>query len=303
MNDAKQNSILVVDDQNLNIMALTHILSQEYTVYAAKNGPNAIKAAEKHLPDVILLDIIMPEMDGYTVITALKNSEVTKNIPVIFLTGLSNTDNGEKGLVLGAADYITKPFSPAIVKLRVANQIKMINQLRMIERLSMIDQLTELPNRRSCDIRLKFEWNRARREQSQISILVIDVDGFKSYNDTYGHSAGDECIKTIAGILSKNTARADDFVARYGGDEFAVVLPNTEEDGARMMAEKILEDIRSCAMNSEKNGVVNTTTVSIGVTTGNVKSTHRADDYILRADELLYKSKQGGRDRCTFGRL
>jgi len=127
-----KHSVLVVDDESSNILALTHILGPEYTVYAAKNGRNAIEAAETHLPDVILLDILMPEMDGYAVLSALKNSEKTQNIPVIFVTGLSGADDEQKGLALGASDYITKPFSPAIVKLRVRNQIQIVNQIRLI---------------------------------------------------------------------------------------------------------------------------------------------------------------------------
>ena len=132
MDNPRKNSVLVVDDEGSNILALTHILSPDYTVYAAKNGENAIEAAKKYLPDVILLDIIMPEMDGYTVLAALKDSDTMGNIPVIFITGLSNAADEEKGLSLGAADYISKPFSPAIVKLRVLNQIKIINQTRLI---------------------------------------------------------------------------------------------------------------------------------------------------------------------------
>jgi len=132
MSESKKNSVLIVDDDNTNIMMLTHILSPDYTVYVVKNGEAGIKAADKHLPDVILLDIMMPEMDGYAVLEALKNSGKTRNIPVIFITALSHEDNEEKGLALGAADYITKPFSPVIVKLRVRNQIKIINQMRLI---------------------------------------------------------------------------------------------------------------------------------------------------------------------------
>jgi len=139
MSEDKKNSVLVVDDENSGIMALTDILSPEYAVYAAKSGQNAIAAAEKHLPDVILLDIMMPEMDGFAVIAELKKSEKTRNIPVIFITGLSDIGDEEKGLALGASDYITKPFSPAIVKLRVRNQIVIINQMR----LSFEKKLTE----------------------------------------------------------------------------------------------------------------------------------------------------------------
>ena len=132
MDEIKKNSILIVDDENANIMSLTHILGPHYIVYAAKNGQKAIEAVEKYLPDAVLLDIIMPEMDGYAVIAALKSSDKTQNIPVIFITGLSSPDDEEKGLSLGAVDYISKPFSSAIVKLRVENQIKIINQTRLI---------------------------------------------------------------------------------------------------------------------------------------------------------------------------
>jgi len=132
MGETKKNSVLVVDDENSNIMALTHILSSDYIIYAAKSGQKAIEAAERYLPDVILLDIVMPEMDGFAVIAVYKNSEKLMNIPVIFITGLSDPDDEEKGLSLGAVDYIGKPFSPAIVKLRVQNQIKIINQTRLI---------------------------------------------------------------------------------------------------------------------------------------------------------------------------
>ncbi|MDR2531272.1 MAG: response regulator [Oscillospiraceae bacterium] len=132
MNEPQKSSVLVVDDENLNIMVLTHILNADYTVYAAKDGASAIKAAEKYLPDIILLDIMMPEMDGYAVITELKKSEKTKNIPVIFVTVLNYADDEEKALTLGAADFITKPFSSEVVKLRVQNQLKIIDQTRLI---------------------------------------------------------------------------------------------------------------------------------------------------------------------------
>ena len=132
MDEIKKNSILIVDDENSNIMALTYILGSDYTIYAAKNGKNALAAAEKHLPDVILLDIVMPEMDGYMVLAALKESEITRHIPVIFISGLHSSDDEEKGVALGAADFIGKPFSPAIVKLRVSNQIRIINLMRLV---------------------------------------------------------------------------------------------------------------------------------------------------------------------------
>ncbi|MDR2531270.1 MAG: diguanylate cyclase [Oscillospiraceae bacterium] len=300
MSEPSKNSVLVVDDQNSNIMALTQILNPDYKVYAAKNGLNAIAAAEKHLPDIILLDIMMPEMDGYAVITALKNSEKTKNIPVIFITGLSKPDDEEKGLTLGAADYVTKPFSPSIVKLRIQNQIKMLDQLRIIERLSMLDQLTEIPNRRSFDNQLHLEWRKAAREQQPVSVLFLDVDKFKNYNDSFGHQQGDVALQTIAATLTHTLKRAGDFAARWGGEEFAVLLPNTSLSGSL----EIAEQIRKCVQATEipcPDKAAAYVTVSIGVNTQEYGQDGTMEEFISGADKGLYQAKEDGRNRvCHF---
>ena len=165
------------------------------------------------------------------------------------------------------------------------------------------DPLTGIYNRRFFDETLSRSLSTLSRSGGTLSLMMIDIDFFKNFNDTYGHSAGDDCIKTIAKILSGSVSRTDDFVVRYGGDEFAVVLPNSDEDGARMIAEKMLDNIRSCEICCNVFGATCTVTISIGVTTGKVKPRHRAGDFILRADELLYKSKQAGRNRYTFGLL
>ena len=297
MEENGRNSILIVDDENSNIIMLSHILSQDYTVYAAKNGHDAILAAEKYLPDIILLDIIMPgEMDGYAVITKLKTSEKTSEIPVIYITDLSNIEDEEKGLSLGASDYITKPLSPSIVKLRVLNQMKILTQLRTIEQLSMLDQLTNLPNRRNFDGRLNKEWDRAKREQKPISILVMDVDKFKNYNDTYGHQQGDVALQMVAKIITRSLKRPTDFASRWGGEEFIALLPNTELAGALSIA----EDIRCSTENSEihhSNGLMSKVTVSIGVNTQIPFRDSMYDEFIAQADKALYKAKETGRNR------
>ncbi|MDR2558736.1 MAG: diguanylate cyclase [Oscillospiraceae bacterium] len=300
MDESKRNSVLIVDDQNSNIMALTQILSSDYTIYAAKNGQGAIKAAEKHLPDIILLDILMPEMDGYAVISALKNSEETQNIPVIFITGLSKVDDEEKGLALGAADYITKPFSSGIVKLRVRNQIKMLDQLRIIERLSMIDKLTELPNRRSFDVQLNAEWRRTERERQPVSILFIDLDFFKKYNDTFGHQQGDVALQTMAVYLKKSLKRASDFAARWGGEEFAVLLPNMKPGDSLIIAEQIRKCIEDMEIPCSDKAAAKIT-ASIGINTREYGCSRTIDDFINGADKALYTAKNNGRNRvCHF---
>jgi len=295
MGEIKENSVLIVDDQNSNIMALTQILSSDYTIYAVKSGRGAITAAEKHSPDIILLDIMMPEMDGYDVISALKSAETTQNIPVIFITGLSKVDDEEKGLALGAADYITKPFSSGIVKLRVKNQIKMLDQLRIIEQLSMLDKLTELPNRRSFDAQLNSEWRRMERERKPISILFIDVDNFKIYNDTFGHQQGDIALQTIATALKQMLKRGGDFAARWGGEEFAVLLPGVDLKDSL----EIAEQIRKCIEDAEipcPNKAAAKVTVSIGINTREDGYKRTIDEFINGADKALYTAKKNGRN-------
>ena len=299
--DKVKHSVLIVDDQEASIAVLNHILSQEYKVYTADNGEKGIEAAENYMPDVILLDILMNGMDGYAVITELKKSEKTKNIPVIFITSLSGDINEEKGLALGAADYISKPFSGAIVKLRVRNQIKIIEQLRTIERLSMLDQLTDLPNRRSFENRLNAEWGRALRENLPISILVIDVDRFKIYNDTYGHQQGDIALQAFAKIFTQALKRPSDFAARWGGEEFIVLLPNTDLNGALEIAEqirKITEETEIPVLGGPSASI----TVSIGVSVRSQGCAGTLDEFISGADSALYDAKKNGRNRvCYFG--
>jgi len=296
MDAAKKNSVLVVDNEESNIMALTHILNPEYIVYATKDSREAVEVAAENLPDVILLDIIMPEMDGYAVLNALKNTEKTRDIPVIFITGLNKIEDEEKGLNMGAADYISKPFSSMVVRLRVKNQIKMLNQLRLIESLSRIDQLTSIPNRRGFDNRMDMEWIRAIRENTFISLLMVDIDKFKIYNDTYGHLQGDRVLQAIAKTITQSLNRPGDYTVRWGGEEFVVLLPNTDLNGALTIAERIRLNISKtvipCIDGSETK-----VTVSIGVNTQTPQRDSSQDVFISEADKALYKAKESGRNR------
>ena len=293
----KKQTILIIDDENSNIIALNAILQPEFAVLAAKNGKAGLNAAKKHVPDIILLDIIMPEIDGFEIITELKKSEKTKNIPVIFISGLTNPEDEEKGLRLGAADYISKPFSPAIVKLRIKNQIKILNQMRLILKLSMTDRLTGLPNRRFFEGRLKAEWWRSKRENTPISILMVDVDNFKSYNDTYGHQQGDHALCAVADAFTKALKRSGDFTARWGGEEFIMLLPNTNLTGALEVAEQLRAYIEAveipCACDNSSTGV----TISIGVNTKPDDREISIEEFIGGADKALYAAKADGRNR------
>jgi diguanylate cyclase (GGDEF)-like protein len=232
------------------------------------------------------------------VLAALKKSEKTQKIPIIFITGLSSDEDEAKGLALDAADYITKPFAAKIVKLRVRNQMQIINQMRTIERLSMIDQLTEIPNRRSFDERLFLEWNQAIREKTPISILVMDVDKFKYYNDTYGHQQGDVVLKTVAKVFSQSIRRPADFVARWGGEEFTVLLPNTVAGGAMEVAETIRAAVENTVILCA-DGTETKVTISIGVFTQIPEQSCTIDTFITNADEALYTAKRTGRNKVV----
>ena len=300
MDKTTKNSILIVDDEKSNLMVLTHLLGQEYAVYTSKDGSDAINKARKLLPDLILLDIVMPELDGYEVLKALKSSAETENIPVIFITGLDSGEDEEKGLVLKAADYISKPFRAAIVKLRIGNQIQIINQMRTIEHLSMTDQLTNIPNRRSFDTRLNMEWRRAIREKSPISLLMIDVDKFKVFNDTYGHQQGDTVLQTVAAVYMRTIRRPGDFAARWGGEEFTVLLPDADTDGAVVVAELIRKNVEDTVIPCSDGGVTKVT-ISVGLNTEYPDTASSLDSFITRSDSALYAAKQNGRNRvCTY---
>jgi diguanylate cyclase (GGDEF)-like protein len=296
MGEENKNSLLIVDDDNISVKVLVDILSSEYTIYTAINGQNAIEKAKEYKPDLILLDIMMPDIDGYHTLSELKKDEETYRIPVIFLTALDSDEDEEKALSLNASDYITKPIKPMIVKLRVRNQIQIVNQIRTIERLSLIDQLTGIPNRRCFDERLQMEWKRAKREQTSISLLMIDLDKFKRINDTYGHQQGDIVLQTVVKTFQYAFNRPADFAARWGGEEFIVLLPNTSLSGAMNVAEKIRTAVEKTEI-PYYEGVIIKLTVSIGVNSLIPEQDSSINAFISNADKALYAAKEAGRNR------
>ena len=299
-NSTGKNSILIVDDEKANIIALTHILSPEYTIYAAKNGQDAIEVTKQHLPDVILLDILMPGMDGYEVLSFLKSEEETREIPVIFVTGLGSAENEEKGLTLGAADYVSKPISPAIVKLRVRNQIQILNQITAIKWHSITDQLTGVSNRRNFDYRLRLEWDRAVRDKTQLSFFLTDIDNFKNHNDTYGHLQGDATLQAVAQAIEQSLQRAIDFVARWGGEEFVVLLPDTDLPGAIQVAERARKGVEDALIPCDGGGVTQVT-ISIGVNACTPVQGASVRALIAGADRALYAAKKSGKNKvCGY---
>ena len=295
----KEFTILMTDDEKTNLDILGAILSPAYNLLISRSGVRALELAKEYKPDLILLDVLMPEMSGFEVIAKLKEDEGTANIPVIFITGLTSVEDEEKGFLLGAVDYITKPFNKAIVKARVNTHLKIVDQIRMIENIGLIDALTKISNRRGFEGRLNVEWSRASRERIPISILIMDIDKFKNYNDTYGHQQGDVALKAFAETVSRAQLRAVDFTARWGGEEFVVLLPGTDVIGASEVAERIRRNVEDSVIPTE-GGAETKITVSIGVNTIVPTPDESIDDFIKRADQALYKAKKTGRNRFVI---
>ncbi len=243
----------------------------------------------------------MPEMNGYEVCEKLKKDPLTSAIPIIFVTANSNIEEEIYGLEMGAADYISKPFSPAIAKIRVRNQIELKNIRDKLTHLTITDDLTGIANRRFFNAQLAHEWQRAVRSNHPLAIAMIDVDWFKKYNDHYGHQAGDYCLRQVAAVLASVTKREGDVVARYGGEEFAFILPMTNCKTALMLAENIckgLSDLELPHTLSEFGKV----TLSVGIAADVPTKNETAESLVRRADEALYNAKKQGRNRAVpFG--
>jgi diguanylate cyclase (GGDEF)-like protein len=293
-------SVLLVDDERSNLAVLNRILSPEYTVLTSKSGEEAISRAQKDAPDLILLDIMMPGMDGFETLTKLKDTPEAKDIPVIIVTGLSSEEDEERGFALGAVDYITKPFRSAIVQARVRTHMQIVRQMRTIEMLGLTDSLTGIANRRSFDSHLEREWRRCIRDESPISFLMMDLDKFKNYNDTYGHQQGDLLLKTVAQIFAAETRRPSDLAARLGGEEFGVLLPGTEMEGAIRIAENIRSNVEAARVLTD-DGRLTSITISIGVSSVVPQRGDSATAFTAKADEYLYVAKNSGRNRIYTG--
>jgi len=292
--------ILIVDDSPVNSHKLSTLLGSEYDIKTANNGRSALKIAAREKLDLILLDIMMPEMNGYEVCQKLKNDEILKDIPVVFITAKTEDESETYGLELGAVDYITKPFNPNIVKLRVKNQIQLKLQQDILSQMTLMDGLTQISNRRAFDAHLMREWKRAIRIGSSISMLLMDIDFFKQYNDNYGHIAGDDCLKRIASEVNFLHKRPLDLFARYGGEEFASILANTDLNGAKIIASKILACMSTLNIPHDYSSVANHVTCSIGIASLIPEHGMTHDQLIQKADHLLYQAKENGRNRMEY---
>lgn len=296
---AEMQKVLIVDDSATNRQMLGDLLKEDYTVLLGTSGEEGIEMARQHLPDVILLDVIMPDVDGYEVLRRLKEDARTSALCVVFITGLDRPEAEERGLRAGASDYVTRPFHPTVVKARVSLHMQVVRQRRMLESLANIDGLTELPNRRQFDAVLAAEWARSSRTGQPLSVAILDVDFFKRYNDHYGHAMGDHALQLVARSLRKRIQRPADLVSRYGGEEFVVVMPDTPIEGALEVAERLRLGIEGLGISHKRSSVAICLTVSTGVASRVSEALPSADALMQRADERLYRAKKAGRNRVV----
>jgi diguanylate cyclase (GGDEF)-like protein len=287
--------ILLADDSATDLRILGEILALDYDILVATSGETALEIARgPETPDLILLDVNMPGMDGYTACQKLKEDDLTRAIPVIFVTELEGPQAEIRGFDLGAVDYITKPYSTPVVLARIKLHIAFKQRTDILENLAFLDGLTGIANRRQFDRQLEKEWRRAARQEVPLSVLMIDIDHFKRFNDRYGHEAGDDCLRLVACTISGILKRPGDLVARYGGEEFAVILPDTDEKGACLVAEAIRLAVEALNLTCSSS-----VTISLGVTGDIPRRQGNLQDWINAADRALYRAKKAGRNQVS----
>lgn len=289
--------LLLVDDQPMNIRVLHQLFRYECDVHMATGGEQAIEVCKALLPDLILLDVVMEGMDGHEVCRRLKADPLTQDIPIIFLSANGEEDDEAIGLELGAVDYIGKPFNPMIVRARVKTHLTLKRQGDYLRSMAMLDGLTGVANRRKLEARLEAAWSQACRDNGPLSLIMIDVDYFKKYNDHYGHQRGDQCLRRLAMALAATLNRPYDLLARYGGEEFACLLPDTDLAGAERVAQKMLAAVAELRIEHLVSDVGPQVSLSLGVATVLASARLTPQELLRRADEQLYLAKAGGRAR------
>jgi len=290
----KKRTILAIDDNQTNLAVLkVHVRQMKHDILIAESGKSGLEMAVKFQPDLILLDIMMPVMDGYETCRRLKEDSRTANIPIIFLSAKDQSTDKISGLEMGAIDYITKPFDPGELRARVAIVFQMISLQEKLLAQANTDELTGVANRRSFREMLEREILQTKNFGHALSIVMIDIDHFKKVNDTYGHLGGDVILKQLAKLLSENVQKMD-IVARYGGEEFVIIMPNTAPDKAQLGAEKIRQLVEKYRWKLSTENVQ--VTISMGIDYIDATKTLSSEDLVRNADSALYLAKQRGRN-------
>lgn len=288
--------ILIVDDEISNIEIMSAVLEDEYEVCFATSGEEALTVALAVLPDLILLDVLMPGIDGYEVCLRLKKERLLADIPVMFTTGLNDQDAEVRGLSAGAIDYVTKPIQPVILRARAANHIELKRLRDQLAQMAVTDALTGLSNRRHLEQTLERETAKLGNTGEWLSVIMLDIDFFKLFNDTFGHPAGDRCLAMVGAALTRAVHLSTDLAARYGGEEFVCVLPGRDQDAAKLVAKEIQSQIHSLSIPHPESSVSSYVTVSLGIASACCLSDMSGSHWMAHADRQLYLSKRAGRN-------
>jgi len=297
MSALQNKTILIVDDTISNLDILSELL-EDYDVIESTNAKEALEIVNNEDVDLILLDIMMPDMDGYEVCQKLKENPKTTDIPIIFITAKTDEDSIEKAYDIGGADYITKPFKVKELLARVKRELQIQKLQDELKLLASTDPMTQLYNRRHFTQLSNQTINLARRNNQTISLIMLDIDKFKDINDTHGHQIGDEVIVSLSNILKQNT-RKDDIICRYGGEEFVIMLPNSSLDNTYKIAEDIREKVEKFYLEITKDVQLNFT-ISSGVSELSLEKENTLEIALKNADDALYKAKESGRNKVCL---
>lgn len=298
-----RGKILLVDDQVVNIKILHQLLQDDYDIYMARDGNQAIEMCKKVNPDLVLLDIEMPILNGFDVCAHLKNDPDTQEVAVIFVSGHFDEDKEVRGFQLGAVDFIHKPINPVITKARIKNQIKLKLNTDLLRTIALIDGLTGVANRRQFEQVLPVSWSQCAREKQPLTVILLDIDFFKHFNDTYGHTEGDVCLRLVAQKIHDTVNRPYDLVARFGGEEFICILPNTDLIGGTYVAQQIVDSIVSLKIPHINSSISAFVTISAGVSSVVPEYDMSSTTLIEEADKQLYIAKDRGRNRVLGSQI
>jgi len=298
-----RGKILLVDDQVVNIKILHQLLQDDYDIYMARDGNQAIEMCKKVKPDLVLLDIEMPMLNGFDVCAHLKNDPDTQEVAIIFVTGHFDEDKEVRGFQLGAVDFIHKPINPVITKARIKNQIRLKLNTDLLRTIALIDGLTGVANRRQFEQVLPVSWSQCAREKQPLTVILLDIDFFKHFNDTYGHTEGDVCLRLVAQKIHDTVNRPYDLVARFGGEEFICILPNTDLIGGTYVAQQIVDSIVSLKIPHINSSISAFVTISAGVSSVVPEYDMSSTTLIEEADKQLYIAKDRGRNRVLGSQI
>lgn len=291
--------ILIVDDEISNIEMIGAVLEDDYEICFSRSGEDALQTVHTAAPDLILLDIVMPGLNGYEVCRRLKSDPALVDVPVIFTTGLHEIEDEVRGFAVGAVDYVTKPIQPVALRSRVANHVQLKRMRDQLADLAMTDTLTGLGNRRLMEKLMQSEGRRLSRDADWLSFVMIDIDFFKQFNDKYGHPKGDDCLRMVAATLREAVRRSNDVCLRYGGEEFACILPGTDHAGALEVAAEMRRRVEALGIPNAGSQVSPVVTISLGVATGRCAQELSMELWISTADAMLYQAKHTGRNQLA----